>query len=167
MVEPSEYAEVIEGINALKYSLDNISPICTQANYKYRYTPDKVKRLNKLLSLLTLTKDAVDKDLEIIDDTFNSIDSKIIVFLQNLKRLKDELLKIADDEKKELMKTKEELMKTKEELIKTIDDEKKECDNSDCSECLKMDDDPLTVKEEDEADEIGELATDIINMIGC
>jgi hypothetical protein len=143
MVEPSEYAEVIEGINALKYSLDNISPICTQANYKYRYTPDKVKRLNKLLSLLTLTKDAVDKDLEIIDDSFNSIDSKIIVFLQNLKRLKDELLKIADDEK--------------EELMKTIDDEKKECNNSDCSECLK----------EDETDEMGELAKDIINMNGC
>jgi hypothetical protein len=153
MVEPSEYAEVIEGINALKYSLDNISPICTQANYKYRYTPDKVKRLNKLLSLLTLTKDAVDKDLEIIDDTFNSIDSKIIVFLQNLKRLKDELMKIADDEKEELMKTIDDDPLT----VKEEDEKNKECDNSDCSECLK----------EDETDEMGELAKDIINMNGC
>lgn len=102
MCEPEQYSEVYKGIKEAMETFTNINVLCTQALYANRFHPQKIKKLYKYLDNVKTTKEEVELELENISKSFDNIDTKLIIYLHNIKRVQDELENLAELQEKEI-----------------------------------------------------------------
>lgn len=129
MVEPSQFSEVYTSINqVVAESFSNTEALCKHAFHIHRFHIHKVKTLNKYLEILTKQKEAINSNLDAIQEAFDTLDSGIVLYLHNIEKVKTELAKLADlqqaelEESKKLYSNGNEVIKC-EPIIKTGDNE--------------------------------------------
>lgn len=129
MVEPSQFSEVYTSINeVVSQSYSNIEALCKHTFHIHRFHVYKVKTLNKYLEILTKQKEAINSNLDAIQEAFDTLDSGIVLYLHNIEKVKTELAKLADLQQSELEESKKlysngnEVIKC-EPIIKTGDNE--------------------------------------------
>jgi predicted nucleic acid-binding Zn-ribbon protein len=107
MVEPSQFSEVYNSINeVVSQSYSNIEGLCKHTFHIHRFHVHKVKTLNKYLEILTKQKEAINSNLEAIQEAFDTLDSGIVLYLHNIEKVKTELAKLADLQQAELEESK-------------------------------------------------------------
>lgn len=107
MVEPSEFTEVYTSVDeSIKQSYANIEGICKHAFHIHRFHIHKVKTLNKYLEILTKHKEDIFSNLEEIQKAFDTIDSRFVLYLHSMEKVKIELSKLADLQQNELEESK-------------------------------------------------------------
>ncbi len=129
MVEPSQFSEVYNSINeVVSQSFSNTEALCKHTFHIHRFHIHKVKTLNKYLEILTKQKEAINSNLDAIQEAFDTLDSGIVLYLHNIEKVKLELAKLADLQQSELEESKKlysngnEVIKC-EPIIKTGDNE--------------------------------------------
>lgn len=144
MSDPSEYSVFFKETKEAIQTFESLNAICTHAFYIHRYHPENIKKLHKYVEFLRTTKEEVELELSNIEKSFDMIESRLIIYLHNLKRVKDELDKLA------------------------VDDKKTDDNNVvDLSNCKINDDEIFTFKrsdiESDNDDEVGESVRDYLS----
>jgi len=115
MCDPSEYQQVYEATKEAMKTYGEVNAVCQHTFHKYRFNVDRIKKLNKLNTFLNNTKESIEKELEKIDEAFQSIETFSIIYLHNLKKVQDELLTLVDvNEKTEDEKVIDEVNKIEE-----------------------------------------------------
>jgi len=95
MEESFKYSELYaEYLDVIK-SWADINALCTHTFHQYRFNPTSIKRLHKRLETLTTTKDLMQKDLDDIQQCFDNLETRSIIYLFSFKRVQDELLALA------------------------------------------------------------------------
>ena len=96
MVEPRDFSEIFIDAECVETSWQQINTVCQHTFNCYKYHIDKVKKLNKFLEQLTSNKNSILQDLETIQDIFDNMESKTILFLHNLEKVKIQLNILVD-----------------------------------------------------------------------
>jgi hypothetical protein len=106
MVEPSNFNELYSDSKDILTNFGELSVVCKHTLHIHRFNLDKVKKLSKYKDMLDKAKNTIQEQLDSIQNSFDTLETNLIIYFHNQKRTQTELLYLAELQEKEINQNK-------------------------------------------------------------